>query len=388
MVPYASARDTLATQIAAGNGPDIVGPVGVGGSNAFYGQWKDLTPEIQKANYDLTQFNEQLVKFYQTEEGQVGLPFAVYPAMVYYQKKMFDEAGLSYPPAKYGEKYKMPDGSEVEWNWDTLTQIAKILTVDSNGNDATMPEFDKTKIVQYGYVPQYQDPPHIGAFWGAGSMVAEDGKTAQVPQAWQDAWKWYYDGMWGKEPFIPNDTWVASPEGGNTNAFNSGKVAMAITHMWYTCCIKDAGQDWDLAALPSRDGKVNGRIDADTFRVWKGTKNPDATFEVLQYLVGPASLKLLQTYGGMPSRTSDLEQYFKDKATQFPWVTNWDVVQASMDYPDIPSAEGYVPNWNEVWDRVRTLRGVLGTTPDLNVDDEIAKFIKDLQAIYDKAATK
>ena len=35
-VPYAGANDALATEIASGNGPDIVGPVGIGGANAFH----------------------------------------------------------------------------------------------------------------------------------------------------------------------------------------------------------------------------------------------------------------------------------------------------------------------------------------------------------------
>ena len=42
VVPYEAARDTLSTQIASGDGPDLIGPVGWGGSNAFYGQWLDL----------------------------------------------------------------------------------------------------------------------------------------------------------------------------------------------------------------------------------------------------------------------------------------------------------------------------------------------------------
>ncbi len=74
-----AAKDTLSTQIASGNGPDVVGPVGVGGSNAYFGQWLDMTPQIESSGYDTTQFNEALVEFYQTEEGQVGLPFAVFP---------------------------------------------------------------------------------------------------------------------------------------------------------------------------------------------------------------------------------------------------------------------------------------------------------------------
>ena len=37
-VPYAGANDALSVQISSGNGPDIVGPVGIGGANAFHGQ--------------------------------------------------------------------------------------------------------------------------------------------------------------------------------------------------------------------------------------------------------------------------------------------------------------------------------------------------------------
>src|SRR5689334_21577353 len=131
VITYNAARDTLSTEIASGNPPDIVGPVGVGGSNAFFGQWLNLSELITKHNYDLNQFDKGAVDFYKGGgEGQVGLPFAIYPSELYYQRALFDEAGLKYPPHKYGEKYIMPDGKEVEWNYDTLAQIAKILTVD------------------------------------------------------------------------------------------------------------------------------------------------------------------------------------------------------------------------------------------------------------------
>jgi multiple sugar transport system substrate-binding protein len=214
VVPNTSARDTLATQVASGNGPDIVGPVGWGGSNAFYGQYLDLKPFIEADGYDLTQFNPATIDMYQTEGGeQPGLPFAVFPAVVYYQTEMFDEAGLNYPPAKYGDKYVMPDGSEVDWNWDTLSNIAKILTVDANGNDATSPDFDPTQIVQYGFNLQWQvHPNYIGTYLGgANSLLAEDGKTAQVPESWVNAWKWWHEGMWGDQPFIPTGPVVQSP---------------------------------------------------------------------------------------------------------------------------------------------------------------------------------
>jgi len=386
VVPYDSARDTLSTEIASGNGPDIIGPVGIGGSNAFYGQWLDLSPLIEKTGFDTSIFNEELVKFYQTEEGQVGLPFAVFPAAVFYQKEMFDEAGLNYPPQTYGEKYVMPDGTEVEWNWDTVREIAKILTVDANGNDATMPEFDPESVVQYGYYPQWQHPNHMGAFFKAGSLVADDGKTAQIPDAWKAAWHWYYDGVW-KDNFIPSGPVVASPEFGAGNAFNSGKIAMAVTHMWYTCCITDAGESWDLAALPAYEGEVHGRVDADTFRIWKGTQHPEEAFEVLTYLLTDedAAPKLLTVYGAMPALPQWQDAFFQAKAEQYPWVTNWDVMKAGLNYPDIPSAEGWMPNWNEAWDRVGAFGSLMANESGLDLDKEIEKLREDLQVIFDKA---
>src|SRR5262249_44633550 len=64
VITYNAARDTLSTEIASGNPPDIVGPVGVGGSEAFHGQWLDLSDLIKKNNYDLSQYDKTAVDFY------------------------------------------------------------------------------------------------------------------------------------------------------------------------------------------------------------------------------------------------------------------------------------------------------------------------------------
>lgn len=84
IIPNASARDTISTEIAAGAGPDIVGPTGWIGSNAFYGQWLDLAPYIKATNYDTSKFDPALAASYQTDQGTVGFPFAVYPSAIYY----------------------------------------------------------------------------------------------------------------------------------------------------------------------------------------------------------------------------------------------------------------------------------------------------------------
>ena len=196
-VPYAGARDALATMIGSGNGPDIVGPVGIGGAEAFHGQWLDLQPLIDSTGYDMSQFPEATVSLYNVGgEGQGGIPFAVYPSVLFYQKDLFEEAGLDEPPHEWGGKYTMPDGTEVDWDYDAAREIAMLLTVDENGLDATQDGFDPDNIVQWGFEPQRDDLRQTGAYWKAGALMADDGTTVQIPEAWVAGWKWFYDGMW------------------------------------------------------------------------------------------------------------------------------------------------------------------------------------------------
>src|SRR5450432_435337 len=54
---FETAVDTITTLIASGNPPDIVGPVGVGGSNSFADPWLDLKDLIAKNKFDTSVFD-------------------------------------------------------------------------------------------------------------------------------------------------------------------------------------------------------------------------------------------------------------------------------------------------------------------------------------------
>ena len=158
IVDNAQAYDVLSTQIAAGNAPDIGGPMGIRGRASFPGAWLDLTSLIDANDFDLGDFDPALIDFYRAEgEGQLGIPFAVFPSFLMYNVDLFDEGGIPYPPRAYGEPYIDWDGNEHEWNTDTLAEVSKILSVDFSGNDATMEEYDTDNIVQFGYGTQFSD---------------------------------------------------------------------------------------------------------------------------------------------------------------------------------------------------------------------------------------
>ena len=370
------APDTLATLIASGDAPDIVGPVGNTGSNRFYGSWLDLEPVAEAVGYDLSQFPQASVDFYRTSEGLIGLPFATFPSFLWYRPELFDEAGLDYPPTAYGEPYADGDA----WDWDKVRELALELTVDENGYAASEDEFDADATIQWGYVIQWSDPRGLPTHFGANSIWNEETGEAQMPENWAAFYNWMYNGM--AEGWYPNDAQQGSDLLGAGNPFSSGNVAMATTHLWYTCCIADDG--WQAAPMPSYDGMTSAKLHADTFRILNTTEHPEEAFEVLTYLIGDASLDLLSVYGGMPAREADRDAFFAGLDEKYPQGVNWDVVMASLDHPDTPSHEAWMPNFNKAEDRLQSFTTLLLSTPDLDVNAELDALVADLQVIFDE----
>jgi multiple sugar transport system substrate-binding protein len=377
IVPNETAYDVLKTQIASGDVPDIVGPVGVRGLASFEGAWLDLSPYIEAANYDLSDFPPELVEFYQFGTGQqLFLPFAVYPAALFYNKDLFDEAGLDYPPHEWGAPYA--DGDE--WTFDKLRDLAMFLTVDADGNDATMEEFDPDNIVQFGYDATWQDIRADWTYLGAASFVGPDG-NAYMPEVWRDAAHWYYDGMW-EDHFIPNSSYVNSDLLAQGNPFGSGKVAMCPVKSWYTCCTQDA-TNYDIAAIPSYEGDITSELHADTFGILKAVENPEAAFAVMSLMVGEYAPDLLEVYGGLPARVSQQEEAMATMAENFPDL-DLQVFVDAMSYPDDPSHESGMPNFLKASDTYATFAGTYETTPGLDLDAELDKMVDELQAVFDE----
>ncbi len=389
------AYGVLSTQIGAGNAPDIVGPVGVRGRSNFPGAFLDLTDLIEANDYDLSDFDPELVDFYNIEgEGQVGLPFAIFPYFMIYNVDLFDEAGIPYPPRNYGDPYVDWNGEEREWNMETLREVAMIMTVDGEGYDAMMEEFDPEDIVQFGYGTQFTDLRGRLTMFGAGSFIDDEG-NAQVPDQWRDGLEWYQDGMW-EDYFYPNAVYGNSDLLGAGDWFQSGNLAMVGIHLWYLpCCtagLNEAGMAYQLAPVPSHEGVTTAKMHGDTFSIMEGTDHPQEAFEVLTWMVGEKAEDFATLYGGMPARLSLQEDYFDNIASQAPLSERvgdelyWDLVVDGMAYADNPSHEGPLPNLLEAEDVYNTWTSNLDNNADFDLETEIDNLIEDLQVVFDTAS--
>jgi multiple sugar transport system substrate-binding protein len=383
------AFDTLATQIAAGDAPDIIGPLGIRGSNAFAGQFLDLQPYVDSTGYDLSAFEEAQVEFWREESGELtALPFAVYPSMIYYNVDLFDEAGLEYPPAAYGEPYA--DGDP--WDMDKLMELALLLTVDANGNDGTSPDFDPDSIVQFGFGNQFTDMRGLATLFGAGNLVDEDG-NAMMPEHWREALAWHQELAWTDHSHPFADYMNSDTMGGaDGNWFNSGNIAMSAVHLWYaTCCIPDLEATWNVAPVPAANGQTTAKMHADTFAITEQSEHPTEAFAVLSYLLGEAAPELLQIYGGMPARLSLQDSFFSDlEAGDFAGMDiNWDLFTESMAYNDRPNHEAGLPSSQEAQDCYNRVAatgatpGQMFQDPSYDLGAALDQLVVDLQAIYD-----
>lgn len=339
-----------------------------------------MEPYLKAMNYDWSDFEEDSVNIYRLEEGLVGIPFAVYPSFIFYNRDLFDEAGLDYPPHEWGADYA--DGEP--WDIAKMEELAIKLTVDANGNDANSPDFDPDNIVQFGYHTVWSDDlrTDCAALFGADNVADENGK-AYLSDEWRECVRWYWEGTHQKY-FYPNYTYELSDLLGNDNTFNSGNVAMTHSHLWYTCCTEEV-PNWDIAAVPSYKGKLTSKLHADTFRILKSTRHPEEAVEVVVWMTGEAAPELLQIYGGFPARASQQDSFIEELNNRFTQGVDWKVATDGLAYPDVPNSEANVPNYSKAFDRMLAFHTSMVSDPDLDIEAEMDKLVTDLQAIFDEA---
>jgi multiple sugar transport system substrate-binding protein len=330
---------------------------------------------ISATGYTLTDYYTQPLNLYQENGEFLGLPLLIFPSFIFYNEDLFDAAGLAYPPHEYGQPYTDTTYGG-DWTISKTAEIARLLTLDSNGNSAISSTFDVDNIVQFGYLTQWTSARGEATLFGADSFV-DAGSNAQIPSNWRTAFHWYYDAMWGSQPFIPNDSYDF---GGSP--FNSNHVAMAHCYLWCTCCLPSV-PNWDIAATPSYSGTITSKMHTDGLRILRSTEYPIEAFQALTYIVGDGAPTLVDDITmGFPARISLQSAALADLEATYPDV-DWQVMVDSIDYTDDPSHEGcYMPNYQMAENRITEFYNLYHGTPGLDIDAELDALRDDLQVIF------
>jgi multiple sugar transport system substrate-binding protein len=357
IVPYEQSREKLLSMISGGTAPQLVGPMGVETTAQFLDSLEDLTPYIQRDNYDTTDFYGPASTLNTYEGKNVGLPIGLYPSFIFYNVNAFDAAGVDYPTHDYNDK---------TWNIDKLREIAMQVTLDTNGNNATSPDFDPTNIAQYGLDDSWETLRGWAVLWAPANMgrpTSADYKTAIVNDpVWLKAIHWYSDAIW-VDHFMPDAEAIASIDPENGDPFAMGNLAMWFCHTWYMSeSLMDIGFKWDIAPVPfNSNGERIARVDADVYAIPKNATNKDEAWEVMKWLLQPDNNQLLcSIYGCMPARKSTEADYKANLEETYTGV-DLEVIFEAATYLDVPNHESWVPEFGTINEALANAQSKLWT---------------------------
>ncbi len=190
---------------------------------------------------------------------------------LWYNKAMFDAAGLPYPPATLDEA----------WTWDEFIAVAKQLTIDANGNHPDDAGFDKNNIVQYGaYVNQYTWQLEVWALSNGGRFYSEDGKSIVFDDAAIEALQKVFDLHLVENVAPLND---GTQDNGFASSVGAGNVAMCTEGQWATGFRTGLeGIDYGVGVLPYMKQKANICTGGPT-GVFATTEYPEEAADFLRW---------------------------------------------------------------------------------------------------------
>lgn len=265
----------LKTLLAAGTPPDIFAI-----DAPYYldyqtrGVLLNLQPYLDANPHVLDDVYPQTLKAYQTAEGYFGLPRDFQTIVVFYNKDMFDAAGIPYPS---------PD-----WTYDDFRATAKALTLDKDKDGG---------IDQYGYATDLWDMELFWseAIWAFGGEIISPDHTKTLigsPEA-RKAWQFIYDMMF-VDKSMPDST-TAAQYGGDL--FQAGKAAMTTIGHWAVPGYAEAGLNFDVVPMPVGPAGRATSVNSAGFVIAKATKYPDAAWKFLEFVISPPAQTRLAELG-------------------------------------------------------------------------------------------
>jgi multiple sugar transport system substrate-binding protein len=305
--------DKLQTSIVGGDAPDVFAMDG-----PLFPDYQtrdvllDLKPYIDRDGYDLSQLADQAVADFTTPDGQFGLPRDLNVVALYYNKAMFDAAGIPYP--------------DETWDWAKLTEVAKQLTLKAANGQVT----------QWGF---YTETTDMENYWSelvwqnGGDIISADHKTSLVGSDQAAAGIQFLQDLIWKDKVMP-DAAITDALG---DAFEQGQAAMESNGSWLVATHQAAGIDFGIAPLPKGPAGQATSINPTGAVVYKGTKSPDAAWAFVKYLASPpAQTRIMDLRASLPANNEVLTGPF---ATAFDGAK---VLADAIGYARVkPSFKGY-----------------------------------------------
>ena len=318
------------------------------GANVGYRYWaakgmiENFDPLIARDKYDLKQFYDSYLPFHKYNGHYMALPSAFLPWVLYYNKSLFDAAGVKYPTKDWGDK---------TWTWDRFLEIGKQLTKSDGGKTTQF------GIGGVGAAPRFTSML-LGGDWftddayETGWIKKFNGTATEVVDAYQ------FQADLQQKYHVQGTSQELKDQGltNNFNGFVNGKVAMHVDHVGrFTALSKAQGLQWGMAAIPIGAAKPRRTlIWADYWTFFTGQKSLDATWELVKFMLGPDGQKFYPIGTGSMSGLKSLAGYWAD-SKQKDLGLSADELKVPIQGVDVQhvSADNFTINWPDLWDAIK-----------------------------------
>lgn len=347
----------LLTQLAAKAAPDIM-QIGDDAVPSFVekGAFVPLDECLAANNFDPSIYLPGLLEPGKVNGVQYLLPKDYSPLAVYYNKKLFDAAGVAYPS---------PD-----WTWDDLLATAQALTDPAQGIYGIQLPATWTTGFEYWVAA------------AGGQLISDDGAQfvgyMDSPEA-THALEFYAS--------LYNEYQVAPPAvdfnqfGGGNAEFDNGKAAMRLFGRWPQAGMLE-NPNIDLGVVnPPQDAQRANILFWGGFGVSSTSQAADVACNFLLYYVGEPGAQVWKDWA-LPAVTSVAEQSgLMEDPIQGVWIEELNHL--------VPRAYTHTPYWNETADPAlrRALETVL-IDPQADAAAVMQQAAQEAQAALDDLLAK
>ena len=273
LLPYADYFTSIKTWIAGGTAPDVASlDLSMLQEMAASGALVDLNEMIEADGYDLGAYYQSTLDMFQNKGGQYGLPASYSNVVLYYNKNLFDAAGLPYP--------------DDTMDWETFMDYARQLTEDTNG-DGTIDTFGTARL----WWPYYM------LLTGATPFNADATACTLTEQNAIDGFQAMID-LTLTEKVAPSANDLAAQD--DWHMFEAGRIAMYPIGPWSVSEFNEVitDFDWDATTLPY--GPTGDKVTflfGNAYSVLSDSKEKEAAFTFLKFVTGAEGDQIRQDAG-------------------------------------------------------------------------------------------
>jgi multiple sugar transport system substrate-binding protein len=267
----------LSTSFAGGSPPDLFLM-----NYRFYAQFAargvldPLQPRLDaSAVFQEEDFYPSALEAFQIDDEQICMPQNISSLVAYYNKDLFQEAGVPFP--------------EAGWTWDDMVRAAKELTVDKDG-DGT-PE-------QYGLGMEASIIRLAPFVWSNGGEVVNDevnptSFTLDSPEALEALEEFLQ--LRTVHGVIPGAEEVAAED--DVTRFLNGTTAVLFSSRRDTPTLRTIKDfEWDIAPVP-QFAEPAGILHSDAYCLTKESEAKDAAWRFVEFALGPEGAPIVARSG-------------------------------------------------------------------------------------------